>query len=216
MTFSNPMNFFIRSFFASAFALIAFTSLGAAWRGPGPIRFTVAPTGNEVRYRVREKLMELDMPSDAVGKTSAVQGAIAIAPDGSVATLESKFVVQAGTLKSDHPRRDRYIQNQTLETDSYPSIIFVPTAVRGLASPVPTSGTRAFQLVGNLTIHGVTKPVTWNVKATLNGADVTGNATTTFTFDYFDLDQPNVPVVLSVDDNIVLEYDFHLVRAKGS
>jgi polyisoprenoid-binding protein YceI len=179
------------------------------------VRLVVAPTGNEVRYRVREKLMDVDFPSDAVGRTSAVQGGISLAADGSVISSSSKFVVQAATLKSDRSRRDRYLQNQTLETDTYATFDFVPTAFHGLPKPLPTSGTHDAQLVGNLTIHGVTKPVTWNVKATINGADVTGNATTSFTFDYFDLDQPNVPVVFSVDDKIVLEYDFHLTRPKS-
>ena len=179
------------------------------------VRFIVAPAGNEVRYRVHEQLMDIDLPSDAVGKSSAIQGAISLAADGTVISSSSKFVVQTATLKSDRSRRDRYLQNQTLETDTYATIEFVPTAFRGLPKPLPTSGTHDAQLVGNLTIHGVTKPVTWNVKATISGNEVTGNATTSFTFDYFDLDQPSVPVVMSVDDKIVLEYDFHLIRAKS-
>jgi hypothetical protein len=35
---------------------------------------------------------------------------------------------------------------------------------------------------------------------------------TAFTFDDFQLNQPRVPIVLSVADTIRLEYDFRLVR----
>jgi hypothetical protein len=39
-----------------------------------------------------------------------------------------------------------------------------------------------------------------------------GKALTAFTFKDFEIDQPKVPVVLSVADTIKLELDFSLVR----
>ena len=95
--------------------------------------------------------------------------------------------------------------------EQYPQAEFVPTAVRGLTPPLPGSGTRTFELVGNLTVHGVTKPTTWAVTATSQNNQVTGNASTMFTFADFGLQQPRVPIVLSVGDTIRLEYDFTLV-----
>jgi hypothetical protein len=41
---------------------------------PAQLRYSVAPDGNEARYRVREQLMHHDLPNDAVGKTSAITG----------------------------------------------------------------------------------------------------------------------------------------------
>ena len=38
------------------------------------LELVVAPDGNEVRYRVREQLVGLDLPNDAVGATSDVTG----------------------------------------------------------------------------------------------------------------------------------------------
>jgi polyisoprenoid-binding protein YceI len=180
----------------------------------GQILLHFSPSGNEARYRVREQLANLSLPSDAVGKTSAISGAIVVNAVGSVDSDQSKVSVDITGLKSDRSQRDRYLQNNVLQTSKYPTGEFVPTGVTGLPLPLPTSGAVSFQLVGDLTIRGVTKPVTWKVNATAaGGTDLTGTATTSFTFADFGLTQPRVPVVLSVEDTIKLELDFHLVKA---
>ena len=43
---------------------------------------------------------------------------------------------------------------------------------------------------------------------------VGGSASTAFTFDDMQLEQPRVPVLLSVADTIKLEIDFNLVRQR--
>ncbi len=43
---------------------------------------------------------------------------------------------------------------------------------------MPTSGQQTFQLLGNLTVHGVTQPVTWEVNAQFGDTSVSGDATT--------------------------------------
>jgi len=196
---------------------LAPTPTAAVSSGPlteGQIRLEFAPSGNEARYRVREQLANLSLPSDAVGRTSAVSGAIVINADGTLASDQSKVSVDITGLKSDRSQRDRYLQNNVLQTSKYPAAEFVPTSVTGLPSPLPTSGAVAFQLTGDLTVHGVTKSVTWDVTATAaDGKDLTGTATTSFTFADFGLTQPRVPVVLSLEDTIKLELDFHMVKA---
>jgi polyisoprenoid-binding protein YceI len=72
-----------------------------------------------------------------------------------------------------------------------------------------------FQLVGDMTIHSVTRPATWDVTAQVNGQELSGSASTSFTFEDFGMTPPRVPVVLSVEDNIKLEIDFHLVAAQS-
>jgi polyisoprenoid-binding protein YceI len=174
------------------------------------LQLAVAPDGNEVRYRVREQLVGVDLPNDAVGATNEVSGGIAFDAAGKLVPASSKFVVNVGTLKSDRDRRDGYVRGRILETNQFPTVELSPTAIRGLTLPLPTSGTKSFQLLGNLTVHGVTKPTSWNVDAKFDGNRVTGSAATTFAFADFGLTQPRVPVVLSVADSIKLEYTFAL------
>lgn len=175
------------------------------------LHLVVAPSGNEARYRIREELVGMDFPNDAIGRTSNVTGGIGVATDGTIIPGESKFVINVATLKSDRDRRDGFVRGRVLETDRYPTVEFVPTAVRGVPKKLPTSGAHTFDMIGNLTVRGVTKPTTWHVTAESKKGQVTGNAKTLFTFSDFKIDQPRVPVLLSVQDTIRLEYDFTLV-----
>ena len=126
-----------------------------------PVKLIVAPQGNEARYRVREQLMGVDFPNDAVGATSAISGAITLDEKGNVIPAGSKIVVNVTGLKSDKERRDGYLQRRTLETEQHPNVVLVPKALRGVSLPLPTSGTRNIELTGDLTVRGVTKPTTW-------------------------------------------------------
>ena len=69
-------------------------------------------------------------------------------------------------------------------------------------------------MVGELTLHGVSRLTTWNVTAVAADETYTGTAVTQFQFADFDMKQPRVPIVLSVKDTIQLEYEFKLVKSK--
>jgi polyisoprenoid-binding protein YceI len=175
-------------------------------------RYVVAPTGNEARYRVREQLVGVDLPNDAIGTVKEITGSLLVDPNGNVVRDSSKIIVTLTSLKSDKTRRDGYVQRRTLETTKFPTVQLVPTSFQGLAAK-PTTTPSAFDLLADLTVHGVTRPTTWKVTAHSDGADLVGQATTAFTFKDFSLNQPSVPVVLSVNDTIKLEYDFRFTPA---
>ena len=176
------------------------------------LRLVLAPTGNTARYRVRERLVGADLPNDAIGETKALTGAIAFDANGKVIAQSSKFTVDAGTFVSDKDRRDGYVRRRLLDATQYPSVVLVPTGVSGIALPLPTSGTRPFEMTADLTVRGVTRPTTWKGSAQFQNGQVTGSAATAFTFDDIKMEQPRVPVLLSVADTIRLEIDFNLVR----
>ena len=178
------------------------------------VRLVVDTAGSEVRYRVRERLVGNELDNDAIGVTKAVSGQIALAADGSVVPEESKITIDVTGLKSDQSRRDNYVRRRLLVTDTNPAVVFVPTSIRGGPATIPTSGSGAFTLVGNLTVRGVTKPTTWAVTARYLPGAVTGTAVTAFTFADFAIAQPRVPILLSVSDTIRLEYDFNLAVRK--
>lgn len=173
--------------------------------------FVTEDSGNAARFRVREQLAGFDLPNDAVGTTPAVRGEIVLRANGSVSPA-SRFTVDIRQLKSDQEKRDRYVQTRILDSAKFPSVSFLITHVNGLKLPLADSGAVTFTMRGNLTVHGSTKPTNWNVTATLSPAEVTGTASTKFTFEDFGLLRPKVPVVLSVQDTIKLEYDFRLSR----
>lgn len=196
--------------------LLAALSLSSTTPRPAPVpaapplRWVVDSAGNEARYRVREQLASFDFPNDAVGATRAITGAIEFDTTGAIVAARSRFVVDLRPLTSDQARRDRYLQRRTLQTDSFPTAVLVPSRIVGLGA-IPPSGTATFELIGDLTIRRVTRPTTWSVTARFADGAIAGTATTAFNFTAFSLDVPSVASVLSIDDNIRLEYDFRLV-----
>ena len=192
------------------------TAASATSTAAAAVRYVTAPTGNAARYRIREQLVGLDLPNDAVGETSGVTGTIAADAKGNIIVSESRFTVDVSTLKSDKDRRDNFVRRRVLETEANPRVTFVPKSVKGVTLPLPTSGRRSFEIAGDLTVKGKTRPAVWKVDAQFAGDRVTGAATTSFTFADYGIDQPRVPVVLSVDETIKLELDFTLVPAPAT
>ena len=184
------------------------TSAKPAGGSSGGVSVTIGP-GSVARYLVREQLARLDAPNDAIGTTDEVEGAIVFTADGSVDSSSSKIIVDMASLVSDSNRRDGYVRSNTLETSKYPTTEIVVKSTPGLPWPLPSSGEVAFEIVGDVTVHGVTKELTWQATAQAgDGGSVTGTAKTNFTFDTFDMEVPSVFVVLSVVDDIRLEIDF--------
>ena len=197
---------------ASAATLPA--SPAPAARAKGALRYVLASEGNEARYFAREQLAGVSFPNDAIGVTKAMTGTLVLGSDGRIVPTESKFVVDVTKLKSDRDRRDGYVQRRTLETEKYPTVDLVPKEVRGLLASLPDSGSATFQLLGDLTVKGVTHPTVWQVSARFRGDTISGTASTGFTFDDFKMQKPSVSIVLSVDDSLHLQYDFRLVPEK--
>ena len=205
----------------SATLLLAVLAGAGALRAPvaalaqdrAPLRYSVVAEESEVRYRVREQLVGLSFPIDAVGATSVVEGGVAFDAQGRVVRGASRFTVDLRTLRSDEARRDNYLRRNTLETERYPTVTFVLTEARRLPFPLPQAGSVPFELVGDLTVKEVTRRVTWEATASFDGPRVAIRARTAFRFGDFGLPVPRVSVVLSVEDDIKLEADLVLRRA---
>ena len=176
----------------------------------GPPTFTIAQIGegSEARYRVREQFADQDFPNDAVGETSDVSGEIVFDSQGMVLPGRSMLMVDLRTLNSDDPDRDDFLLGESLESERFPFAEFVVREAPGLPRPLPQEGEASFQLVGDMTLHDTTSPLTWEVTAQFVPEQVTGTATTNFTFSTFQMVRPSRFFLLSVEDNIRLEIDF--------
>jgi polyisoprenoid-binding protein YceI len=155
---------------------------------------------------VREQLVGVSLPSDAVLTATGGAGTFGLKSDGSF-SADSKITFDLTTLSSDSRDRDNFVKQDTLNTRQFPKAEFVPTKTSGLTLPLASTGTFTFALTGNLTIHGKTKEVTFNVVAKRNGADLTATATLapTLKFADFGMSAPSVPFrVVSVVDEIRL------------
>jgi polyisoprenoid-binding protein YceI len=99
-----------------------------------------------------------------------------------------------------------------LETDQFPEATFVLTEPIDLDTP-PVEGAEVFApATGDLTIHGVTNEVTFQLTARWDGdtIDVAGSAPVVFAD--FDVTPPDRPSV-AVDDEGTIELQLTFVRA---
>ena len=176
------------------------------------VRLALVEGASEARFRAREQLAGQSLPNEAVGRTRAVTGSLVLRSDGTIVAEQSKFTVDLRTLQSDQSRRDNYIKRNTLQTDQFPYAEFVPREIRGLPDTLPSEGQVTFELLGDLTVRGVSRPVTWDVTAEVQPDGVAGTAVTQVRLEDFGMQRPTVGPVLSIEETLVLEVDFQAVR----
>ena len=175
-----------------------------------------APTGtwtvsnaSKATVRVREQLVGVNLPSDAVLVATGATGTFALKDDGTFSS-GSKISFDLTTLASDNRNRDEYIKGDTLQTRQFPRAEFVPTKTTGLALPMPASGDFTFKLTGEMTIRGKTKEVTFDVQAKRSGNELTATATAapSWKFADFGMTAPSVPFrVVSIVDELRVVVD---------
>ncbi len=86
---------------------------------------------------------------------------------------------------------------------------FTPTQIVGLPANGSVGQSYSFQIIGDLTVRDVTKPVTFDVTATpISETRLEGTAQTTIRYADFGLTIPQVRQVASVSEQVRLEIDF--------
>jgi polyisoprenoid-binding protein YceI len=139
------------------------TGLTGAWR--------VSP-GSIVGYRVDEVLAGQN--NVAVGRTSTISGSMTISD---TTVTSASFTVQMATIHSDQSQRDAQFNGRIMDTAAYPTGTLTLTSPIALGT-IPADGViRTYHAVGNLTLHGQTKRVTFALQAerTTAGIEVSGS-----------------------------------------
>lgn len=163
--------------------------------------WTVAGGESYAGYRVDEVLQGEDVT--VTGRTPDVTGTVSVA-DGSVTAAE--ITVDMATVATDSDARDAYFRDNALNTDEF------PTATFALTEPAAVEpGTESVALVGDLTVHGVTLPVTVDAEVGLTetGARVAGSVPVTFAD--FGVQAPDLGFV-SVEEAGEVEFLLDLVQ----
>jgi polyisoprenoid-binding protein YceI len=150
-------------------------------------------------YRVDEVLN--GTPVTVNGRTSDVTGAVTVA--GSQVTAGS-IDVDVTTIATDQPPRDAYFQGEAMDAKSFPRATFTltqPIAANGVEAGVP----QTYEVTGDLTLHGVTEPVTAEVQAsfTQDAGQIVGSIP--ITFQDFGVEAPSLGFV-TVEDHGSVEF----------
>ncbi len=164
---------------------------GGAWNITQP---------SELGYRVTEVLFGVE--TAGVGRTDQITGTLMI--EGTQVTA-AEFVVDVASIESDDSRRDNQFRGRIMSTDEFPTATFVLTEPIELGTEAVEGAAVETTATGELTLRGVTNPVTFDVTAELaNGRiGVLGNIPVVFA-DY-GISNPSVPGI-TTEDNGLLEF----------
>jgi len=171
--------------------------------------FQIVPAQTTASYSVYENLIFQNKPNnDAIGTTHAVQGSFKIKTGTSPLVASMNITVDLSTLQSDAQRRDDYIKQNSLQTDTYPNATFVSVSTQGLPSSYTDGQTVHFQLTGNLTMHGKTNKEVFDVQGKVVGNTITGTATSTIYMTDFGIQPPNLANIAIAQNKVVITLDF--------
>ncbi|MFB5083233.1 YceI family protein [Symbiobacterium thermophilum] len=158
---------------------------------------------SQASYAVDETFLGQRLDVTAVGRTSALSGAIVL-QDGVI--QPSTVEVDLTTLRSDQSRRDNQVQ-RVLDTRNHPKAVFRIQGAEG--DPVLTEGQEVpIRLTGTMTIKGVDRPLTFEGTAKLAGGVLTLTAQTTFAMTDFGVDPPNIANFVAVEDEVTVSVTF--------
>ncbi len=165
-------------------------------------------TGSEAGYRVREQLANLPAESDAVGRTSDVTGSITLVAAGEGAQLTAgDLAVDTTTIASNESRRDNRLRTEGLQTDQFPTVTFRLTQPVGVPAAALAGAATDLTLVGDLTLHGVTKSVEIPAQAQITNGQIAVAGSTSFPVSDFQITTPNVGgFIVSIADQGALEF----------
>jgi polyisoprenoid-binding protein YceI len=164
---------------------------------------------SQVRFIIDETL--LGNPKTVIGVTDQVAGDMLVDFANPEHSQLGAIRINARTLETDNEIRNRALRGQILqsERDEFEFIEFIPTELIGMPETVTFGEQFSFEIEGYLTIHGVTRVVTF--EATLLPESETrlhGTAVTTVRHQDFDIIIPSAPGVAGVSDEVRLQIDF--------
>jgi polyisoprenoid-binding protein YceI len=169
----------------------ATASLDGSW--------TVA-AGSQAGYRVSENLFGQD--TEGVGRTTTVTGSMSIS---GTTVRTTKVEVDVASMKSDSSQRDNQFSGRIMETATYPTATFSLTSPIELGA-LPADQTQStYKATGDFTIHGVTKPVTFDLTARQNGASIEVTGQIPLTFADYSIANPSFGDAIKVGDTGTIE-----------
>lgn len=171
--------------------------------------FKIVPGESQASYEVGETFFNQNNRFNvAVGVTTAIQGEIEANLANPPASRIGPITIDVSQLRSDSSRRDNYIRNNALESARYPTATFVPTQIEGLPTSYVEGQDYTFRVTGNLTVRDVTREVTFDVTARLEGQTLSGTATTKILMSDFGIGPIDLVGVLRTEDEVKLTLRF--------
>ncbi len=180
--------------------------------GADYVRYRIAALSS-VRFQLDEVLN--GKPFTVRGETDQVAADILLDVENPSATRIEEVLINARTFKTDSTQRDGAISRLILRSEDPANefIIFKPGAFMGLPERIVPETPFVFNVTGDLTIAGVTKPTTFYGSGTIDEqGQLVGSAGTKINRADFNLIIPNVPFVADVEEEVEMQIHFVAVK----
>ena len=186
------------------------TAAGSATEVPATFDGTwLAASGSQAGYRVNEVLF--GQSTEAVGRTSNVDGAITI----SGTKVETAAIsIDLADVSSDKSQRDNQFRNRIMSVTRFPTAPFTLTSPIDFGTLPADGATVAVPAAGDLTVHGVKKPVTVDLTAKRSGGTIAVNGTIPVVFADYDIPDPSFGPA-QVEDHGVIEFLVNFTKSNS-
>ncbi len=168
-------------------------------------------SGSQAGYRVTEVL--IGQNSTAVGRTTKISGSVTIS--GSSVTAAT-FTVGMASVESDQSERNAQFDGRIMNVAQY------PTATLKLTGPIvlgtiPSLGSKAsYTATGELTMHGVTRNVTFPMTAERSSGVIYVLADIPIVFAKWNIANPSVGGFVTTESSGTLEALVVLTKGAGN
>ena len=177
---------------------------------PGGRAFAISAQRSSASYTAHFQAAGQPLPGTVTGVTGDVKGNLVITSDADPVVQSLMLTVDLRTLDSGSSQRDDHVRNDTFEVSKYPLATFVARDVQILTGRYTEGQVVSFKLPGELTLHGVTRPATFDVQGKLVGDTLTGSGTTVIHIADYHMQQPQITsvVTVTIQKDIGLRIDF--------
>src|SRR3984893_7334531 len=143
------------------FLLLSLAAFAPIFVGPraataGLTRLKIDPDQSTVSAAVAEPAAMLR--GTATGTFRVIDGEVSGDPANTQGTGKVRIIIDATSYRSDNPSRDRAVTGKSLESDKFRTIAFESKSVVGVVTTRSNEGTAI--VIGSLTLHGGTRPMT--------------------------------------------------------
>ena len=169
----------------------------------GETVYRIDPTHSSLSYRVQEQFAG-KKTSAATGVTNGIAGDFAVDLTDLSATRMGPMVVNLEQLHSDNNLRDARLRLDYLSSHAHPLATLKSAKVSGLTGKLQDGTSYPFTVQGNLTVKGITKPVTFSGTASIDSGTLTAKATTKTKLSKFEAGPIRIAGMLSTSDDVAL------------
>jgi polyisoprenoid-binding protein YceI len=172
--------------------------------------YQVGP-GSEAGYRVTEVLVGQN--STAVGRTSKIWGSVTIS---GASVTSATFTVDMASIESDQSERNAQFDDRIMDVAQYPTATLKLTTPIALGSIPPVGSKVTYTATGDLTMHGVTRRVTFSLTAERSADGIDALADLPIAFADWNIANPSIGGFVTTDSSGTLEVLVLLTKGVGN